>query len=431
MPNGMPPNGMPQNGMPPGMPMGAIRPGSSMSGRHRTRPGMTPPGMQPAQPGQPGAQPNQPNQPGPNTPPAGGAGSADASTLAKGGTREIIDRVGGGIVLINIFDSTGRKEGLGSGFVIDKAGHVLTNYHVIEHATKATAQFKDGTECDVDGYFLADKQHDLAVVRLKNPPKPLTILALAHGAEPQQGDDVVAIGHPKGYAFTVTTGIVSAIRSYEDIPDGIREFSDLAEDGRWIQTTAPITHGNSGGPLLNAKGEVIGVNSWIMHEEGNLAFACHVSVIDDCVAHQTPDAKPFPVPGAKPAVSSLVGDVLQGFMDEYAKYAKQMKAATSQVERGRMAAKSPVVTYMQRLYSLAQQHRKEKVALEALSSACELSILDKPHAGQTLKEVEARLLEDHVDDEKMGDVALVMLKAEPADVKDFLTKLGAKARIAR
>ena len=320
--------------------------------------------------------------------------------------REIIDRVGGGIVLITIFDATGRKEGLGSGFIIDKAGHVLTNYHVVEHATKATAQFKDGTECDSRRLFSRRQEARSGRGAIEKTAASANGLVLAHGAEPHQGDDVVAIGHPKGYAFTVTTGIVSAIRSYEDIPDGIREFSDLADDGRWIQTTAPITHGNSGGPLLNAKGEVIGVNSWIMHEEGNLAFACHISVIDDCVAHQTHDAKPFPVPGAKAAVSSLVGDVLQGFMDEYAKYAKQMKGAGSEVERGRMAAKSPVVTYMQRLYSLAQQHRKEKVRARALSSACELSILDKPHAGQALKEVEARLLEDHVEDEKMGDVAL-------------------------
>src|SRR6185437_11037560 len=278
-----------------------------------------------------------------------------------------------------------------------------------------------------DGYYLADATHDLAVVHLKNPPQPLTVLKLAHGADPQQGDDVVAIGHPKGYAFTVSTGIVSGLRTYEDIPEGVREFNDFADDGRWIQTTAPITHGNSGGPLLNARGEVIGVNSWIMHDEGNLAFAIHISVIDQCLPQQTAELKPFPAPGGKPAVNSLVGDVLQGFMEEYAKYVKNLRGADSEVERGRTKAHSPVVSFMQKLLALADQHRKDKIALEALSSACELSILDKPHAGTVLKAVQARMLEDHVDDEKLGDVAILLLRSEPADVKDFLTKLSSQS----
>ncbi|HEY4311504.1 MAG TPA: trypsin-like peptidase domain-containing protein [Pirellulales bacterium] len=439
-PNGMPPNGMPPGAMPPGMPMNGMRPGMPMGGRHAMRPGSMRPGMppgmgqpgsgQPGQPGatQPGAASGQPGAaPAQPTSPGNGSANDDSRSLAKGGTREIIDRVGGGIVLINVFDATGRKEAFGSGFLIDASGRVLTNHHVIEHATKATAQFKDGSECDIDGYYLADAKHDLAVVHLKNPPNPLTVLTLAHGADPQQGDDVVAIGHPKGYAFTVTTGIVSAIRGYEDIPDGIREFADLAEDGRWIQTTAPITHGNSGGPLLNARGEVIGVNSWIMHEEGNLAFACHISVIDQCLPQQTSELKPLPAPGGKPAVNSLVGDVLKGFTDEYVKYVKSMRSAGSEVERGRAKAHSPVVAYMQKLLTLADQHRKDKIALEALASACELSTLDKPHAGQILKTVESRLLEDHVEDEKLGDVAILLIKSEPADVKDFLTKLSSQS----
>ena len=86
-----------------------------------------------------------------------------------------------------------------------------------------------------------------------------------------------------------------------------------------------------------------------------------------------------------------------------------------------MAAKSPVVTYMQRLCdSLAEQHRRRRWRSDDFL-ACELSILDKPHAGQTLKEVKAAVARGSCRDEKMGDVALVMLKAEPADVKDFLT----------
>ena len=146
--------------------------------------------MQPAQPGQPGADRIDPKQARAQIRHRRGGIPADARTLAKGGTREIIDRVGGGDRAVNILDSTVVRRGWGAASSSTRPVTSLTNYHVIEHATKATAQFKDGTECDVDGYFLADKQHDLAVVQLKIRRSQLTILPLAHVAEPQQGDDV-------------------------------------------------------------------------------------------------------------------------------------------------------------------------------------------------------------------------------------------------
>ena len=136
-------------------------------------------------------------------------GAVESGTAVKGSTREIVDRIGGGIVLVNIFDASGKKAGLGSGFVIDAGGRVVTNFHVIERAAKATAQFKDGTEREIAGYWMADKEHDFAVLQMLNPPQPLTVLTLSADADPQQGDDVIAIGHPRGFTFTVTTGIVT------------------------------------------------------------------------------------------------------------------------------------------------------------------------------------------------------------------------------
>ena len=350
--------------------------------------------------------------------------SSDVHTLLPGATREIIDRVGDGIVLVTTFDETGQARSTGSGFVIDAAGHVLTNHHVIRSAASATAQFRDGRECPISGYLLADDEHDLAVLQMSNPPKPLTVLPLAHGAEPQQADDVVTIGHPKGYNFTVSTGIISAIRSYEELPADIREGAGMAGDGRWIQITAPITHGNSGGPLLNAKGEVIGVNTWGMPQEGNLAFAGHISMIDQSLSKQARKAKPLPVPGARPPLDDLVAAVLRGFDEEVAKYAKKIEKAESEVERGRLAANSPIVTYMQKLIDLADEHRTEKVAIAALDRAYRLSLLDPSHTLAMLKTVEERLLADYLQDEKLGDVALEMMKGEPGTTFDFLTRLS-------
>jgi S1-C subfamily serine protease len=350
--------------------------------------------------------------------------SDDVHTLAPGATREIIDRVGDGIVLLRIFDETGQERSTGSGFVIDAAGYVLTNFHVIEHAASAVAQFRDGRECPISGYLLADGEHDLAVVQLGNPPKPLTVLPLARGTEPQQADDVVTIGHPKGYNFTVSTGIISAIRNYDELPADIREGAGLASDGRWIQITAPITHGNSGGPLLNAKGEVIGVNTWGMPEEGNLAFAGHISMIEQSLAKQARKAKPLPVPGARSPLDDLVASVLRGFEEDLAKYAKKIEKADSEVERGRLVANSPIVTYMQKLIDLADEHRTEKVAITALASAFRLSLLDPTHTLAQLKTVEERLLADYLQEEKLGDVALEMMKGEPGTTFDFLTRLS-------
>jgi S1-C subfamily serine protease/peroxiredoxin len=355
------------------------------------------------------------------------AKNADGRVLAPGGTREIIDRVGGGIVLVTTYDEAGRARGLGSGFVIHAGGRVVTNFHVIRDASKATVQFKDGVERGVVGYWLADRHHDLAVLQMDDPPKSVTVLSLAKELEPQQGDDVIAIGHPQGFTFTVSTGIVSALRSYADLPEEAREGLDMAEDCAWIQTTAPITHGNSGGPLLNARGEVIGVNTWGLDEGGSLAFASHVRVLEKCLAKQAKKSKPLPVPGAKASLDSLVAEVLQGFTEDFVQYIRKLKAAKSEVERGRLAAKNPVIEYMEKLYKLSEKHRHEAVALEALASACDLAVYDRTHAGSTLRAVTNRLVEDHIKDEKLGDVAIVFLKAVPGDVHAFLNAVAAKS----
>ena len=341
--------------------------------------------------------------------------------------REIIDRVGGGIVLVTTFDAAGRQHALGSGFVINRSGRVVTNFHVIRDAAKATVHFKDGTQREVSGYWFADPHHDLAVLQISEPPDDMAVLSLAKDYEPQQGDDVIAIGHPLGYAFTVTTGIISGLRTYNDVPEQIRDGLEMAEDCAFIQTTAPITHGNSGGPLMNARGEVIGVNTWIMPETANMAFACHPRVLEKCLAKQAKKAKPLPVPGAKASVDALVAEVVQGFTDDFVKFVNKLKKAKSEVERGRLLAKNPVLEYMEKLYTLAEKNRHKPVALEALWSACDLAVYDRTHAGPMLRKVTGRMLEDHIEDERLGDVALVLLKVVPTDVHDFLTAVAAKS----
>jgi S1-C subfamily serine protease len=152
------------------------------------------------------------------------------------------------------------QEGQGSGFIIDKEGHVLTNYHVIAEArqVKVTLHNRKEYKATVVG---TDRAHDLAVIQIKGPG--LTPMVLGDSRNLQVGQKVYAIGNPFGLSGTMTRGIISSIRPVQE-PDGLQ--IDEA-----IQTDAAINPGNSGGPLLNWHGEVIGINTLIASSVGQSA----------------------------------------------------------------------------------------------------------------------------------------------------------------
>jgi S1-C subfamily serine protease len=152
------------------------------------------------------------------------------------------------------------QEGQGSGFIIDKEGHILTNYHVIAEArqVEVTLHNRRKYKAQVIG---TDRSHDLAVIKISAPD--LTPATLGDSKSLVVGQKVYAIGNPFGLAGTLTQGIVSSIRSVSE-PDGTK--IDEA-----IQTDAAINPGNSGGPLLNYHGEVIGINSIIASSVGQSA----------------------------------------------------------------------------------------------------------------------------------------------------------------
>src|SRR5437763_14665017 len=152
------------------------------------------------------------------------------------------------------------QEGQGSGFIIDKEGHILTNYHVIADArqVEVTLHNRKKYRATIVG---TDRSHDLAVIQIKAPD--LTPMVLGESKNLQVGQKVYAIGNPFGLAGTLTSGIVSSIRSVQE-PNGI----NINEA---IQTDAAINPGNSGGPLLNSHGEVIGINTMIASSVGQNA----------------------------------------------------------------------------------------------------------------------------------------------------------------
>jgi S1-C subfamily serine protease len=152
------------------------------------------------------------------------------------------------------------QEGQGSGFIIDHDGHVLTNYHVVADArqVEVTLHNRKKYRATIVG---TDRSHDLAIVQIKAPD--LNPMVLGDSKNLQVGQKVYAIGNPFGLAGTLTSGIVSSIRSVQE-PNGIN--IDEA-----IQTDAAINPGNSGGPLLNSHGEVIGINTMIASSVGQNA----------------------------------------------------------------------------------------------------------------------------------------------------------------
>jgi S1-C subfamily serine protease len=161
------------------------------------------------------------------------------------------------VVAFDFFYGLVPQEGQGSGFIIDREGHVLTNYHVIADArqVEVTLHNRKKYRATVIG---SDRSHDLAIIQIKAPD--LSAMTLGDSRNLQVGQKVYAIGNPFGLAGTLTSGIVSSIRSVQE-PGGMT--IDEA-----IQTDAAINPGNSGGPLLNSHGEVIGINTMIASNPG-------------------------------------------------------------------------------------------------------------------------------------------------------------------
>jgi S1-C subfamily serine protease len=156
-------------------------------------------------------------------------------------------------LVFNFFYGTVPQHGQGSGFVLDRSGHVLTNYHVVEGANRGievTLSNKKSYSAKVVG---TDRVHDLALLQIDAPN--LQAVTLADSGELAVGQKVYAIGNPFGLSGTMTRGIISSIRSIKN--------ADGAPIEDAIQTDAAINPGNSGGPLLNSRGEVIGINTMI------------------------------------------------------------------------------------------------------------------------------------------------------------------------
>jgi hypothetical protein len=192
--------------------------------------------------------------------------------------QEIYERVSPSVVVVYNINASGQIRGHGTGFFIDPWGMVATNYHVVEGASSLKIKTKSGATMDIRGIAAADAENDVVILSAILPIDSIRTLTMAPSL-PQVGDKIVVIGtpyHPQ-LAQTITDGLVSAIRP-------------VAAGKRLIQISAPISPGSSGSPVVNTKGEVIGIATRVHRQASHIGIAVPGEIIS--VMNPT---SPFPV----------------------------------------------------------------------------------------------------------------------------------------
>lgn len=162
----------------------------------------------------------------------------------------------------------------GTGFLIDSDGHILTNFHVIQGALGAEIELPDSSTTDTKAVLVAvDPTLDLALLKVelsqKTPVSPLAI----RSSPLIEGETVWAAGFPKSFGFTLSRGVVNGVRQYAELPETLRKQLQYSETSEWVQTDATINSGNSGGPLTDQHGKVVGMNTWVWLDGDNQFFA--------------------------------------------------------------------------------------------------------------------------------------------------------------
>lgn len=201
---------------------------------------------------------------------------AAAATVKQPRDRaDLIEELEKSVVRIEVKTADGG--GTGSGFVLDQEGTIATNYHVVTGAVSATVVFSDKSTSPVIGYVKLVPEKDIALLKIGRAPQRLFPVTLA-GTLPRKGESVLAFGAPLGLSFSASDGIVSSVRSDTELLEVGAKVK-----GTWIQTTTPISPGNSGGPLVNLNGEVLGANTMSLVEGQNLNFAISATDIRDAL----------------------------------------------------------------------------------------------------------------------------------------------------
>lgn len=270
-------------------------------------------------------------------------------------THKIINKSKKSVLYINVYGGSGKERAQATGFFLGEKGHVVTNFHVVYDAANLSVKTTGGKIYWIDKMIGADVDSDVAVFTVKGIESREAYLSLA-GVKPEEGDEVIVIGNPMGLDFSISNGIISAIRK-------------LPEIGQVYQTTAPISPGSSGSPVLNADGEVIGVASMTYKEGQNLNFVVPYWVVEKIESTGKPVAfKSWKKSGIGYMPGNANGNIKLGFL--YCGSEKYTEASECAAQAIKLEQKNAKAYYLAGLAYFGM--KKQNIAIEYMKRAVEL-----------------------------------------------------------
>lgn len=352
---------------------------------------------------------------------------------------EMISEAEKGVLFIRVLDPSGREISAGTGFLVDDQGTVLTCLHVLQGRSRAAvssaeAVAADGTVLHIKGVVGSDESLDLVLLQLDGVPAGAVPLRFADERVPQRGEYVLVLGHPQGFRFVATDGILSAVHRTRELPAPFRDCDCVhaGPEAIWLQTSAAVSYGNSGGPMLDASGRVIGVIQWLAGGQG-LNFALHGSSATNVLTGRRPlepvEAFTRPETALQTALADFERDLsvyaggLNPFFGEAWPGFGSRTGATTRVRT------HPAPAYIPRLLTLAEENRGRAVEYRALEAAIKMACVQgcPSNVAADVIRTSERLVEAFRDDRRM----LTLLRGQPRpslpEARDFLRAVSSRS----
>ncbi len=246
-------------------------------------------------------------------------------------TASTLDEVKRAVVKVEVPVAGGTRMESGSGFFVDGRGWIATNDHVIRNITSsARVRLADGMICQIEGIVARMPDRDLALLKLRERPYQMTLLDIHRSDPAKLGEQVYAFGHPYDADFSLSKGIVSRVLSTGELNEGAKQMLQSTiqtpDNVIWIQHDAKISPGNSGGPLIDEKGRVLGVNSFV-HVKAEFGYASDVRYLRELVQAAEDKATPLPPAG------NVVQQQTPGAVDQSKWNPKELPGLFARAER--------------------------------------------------------------------------------------------------